>query len=461
MTDLRRRLPAVHAVLDHPDVAEAIEEHGRSVVTDWVRYELDTLRSEPTDLDDPLAEIAARVVERAADVAGVALGRVINATGVLLHTGLGRAPLSERAIAAIRDVAAAGNVEIDLATGERRHRGHQLLPTLRRLTGCEDALVVNNNAAATLLVLTALCAGREVLISRGQLIEIGGSFRLPEIFELGGVTLREVGTTNRTTLADYERAITDRTAAILRVHPSNYRIEGFAATPEIESLVPLAREHGLLCLDDIGSGCLVDTTRFGLPAEPTFVRSLAAGADVVLGSGDKLLGGPQAGIVVGTGEVIARLRRHPYARTVRPDKLTLAALAATLESYVRDRQFEEIPVLAMLGTPLDTLRERARTIVAALADTDLVVDLRDDTATVGGGSIPGASIPTCVVTLTHPQRSAEELAHALRTGPPRVLPRVRDDLVLLDLRSVRPEDDGDLIDVIRSSVSFCQGDRDQ
>lgn len=453
MTDPRRALPAVHAVLDHQSVRGLVDDHGREVVTEWVRAELAALRENSgaeATAEDLLSVVAAQVAERATSARAESLGRVINATGVVLHTGLGRAPLSERALFAIRDVAGAGNVELDLATGERRHRGHQLLPALARLTGCEDALVVNNNAAATLLVLTALCAGREVVISRGQLIEIGGSFRLPEIFELGGVTLREVGTTNRTTVADYERAIGERTAAILRVHPSNYRIDGFAATPEIEDLVPLAHGHGLLCIDDIGSGCLTDTTAFGLPAEPTFGRSITAGADVVLGSGDKLLGGPQAGIIVGSREALDRIRSHPYARTVRTDKTTLAGLAGTLESYLLGREGNEIPVLAMLGTSVDSLRSRAERIVESLASTRLTTEVRDDVATVGGGSLPGAELPTIVVAITHPERSAGELARRLRVGIVRVVPRVRDETVLLDLRSVRPEEDDDLAAAIRA-----------
>jgi L-seryl-tRNA(Ser) seleniumtransferase len=401
-----------------------------------------------------LEELAEAVARRAADVEQTRLGPVINATGVVLHTGLGRAALSAAAANALAGVAGAANVEVDLRTGARRYRGHQLLPTWQTLTGCEDALIVNNNAAATLLTLQALCAGREVILSRGQLIEIGGSFRLPEIFALSGAQLVEVGTTNRTTLADYERAITDDTAAIMRVHPSNYRIVGFTETPEAVELATLAHSRGLVMIDDIGSGCLVDVMRFGLPEEPTFQHSLAANADVVLGSGDKLLGGPQAGIILGAKEYVQPIRRHPLARAVRVGKLTLAALAATLDAYVRGTAETEIPTLRLLAASPEALLDRAHAIRENVERSDVLrIEVRVDTALVGGGSLPGAKLPTAVLALTHSRLPTEALAAQLRTASIRLVGRVQHDSVLIDLRSVLPEDDSRVTLALRLAAS--------
>ncbi|GDY07237.1 L-seryl-tRNA(Sec) selenium transferase [Planctomycetia bacterium] len=370
------------------------------------------------------------------------LSRVINATGVVLHTGLGRAPLSVAARQALGDLGGHCNVEVDLETAGRRYRGHQLEATFRSLTGCEDVLIVNNNAAATLLTLQALCAGREVVISRGQLIEIGGSFRLPEIFTLSGAVLREIGTTNRTHVSDYQKALTANTAAVMHVHPSNFRVIGFSETPAIDDLVPLARKHGVIAIDDIGSGALIDVTQFGLPAEPTFQQSLAAGADVVLGSGDKLLGGPQCGIILGKHEFVERIRQHPLARAVRIGKLTLAALQATLDAYLRGAAAAEIPTLAMLSVSIESLRQRARQVAVEIGELpNCRVEIANETAAVGGGSLPGVELPTVVLRLRSPSISADELSRGLRLGSIRVCGRIQQDDVLLDLRSVLPEDD--------------------
>lgn len=444
-----RQLPPVNDILQHPAIVELIARRGRDTVLQWARDALTEVRRRlsdgpvPTDRGDFLESIVQIVQSHSENESTLRLGKVINATGVILHTSLGRAPLSAAAIAAIQEAAGACNLEVDLDSGDRRYRGYQLQSAWKQLTGCEDALVVNNNAAATVLALQALCAGREVVISRGQLIEIGGSFRLPDIFVESGAALREIGTTNRTHLADYEKAIGPHTAAILRVHPSNYRIEGFAETPETQALADLAHSRGLICIDDIGSGCLVDVTQFGLPAEPTFQQSLAAGADVVLGSGDKLLGGPQCGILLGRAELIARLREHPLARAFRVDKLTLAALQATLDAYLRDTALQEIPTLSLLATSADDLFRRAESIAAQLASSQVTV--ARDTSPVGGGSLPGASLPTAVLKLRHAAASAEELARRLRVADPRVYGRVQQNEVILDLRSVIPADDGELV----------------
>lgn len=455
-----RSLPPVDDVLQHPAVRPLIAERGRNRVLELARDELAHARSEilqgngnpfagltRPELTDILADC---IVASAAADDSARIGRVINATGVVLHTGLGRAPLSASATAALSESAAATNVEVDLETGERRYRGYQLEAAWHTLTGAEASLVVNNNAAATLLALQALCRGREVIISRGQLIEIGGSFRLPEIFELSGAVLKEVGTTNRTHPADYERAIGPETAAIMRVHPSNYQVVGFAETPGVAELGELARRHNLLMIDDIGSGALIDTARLGLPPEPTFQQSIAAGADVVMGSGDKLLGGPQCGILLGRSGSIDQLRQHPLARAVRVGKLTLAALSATLDSYLRGSALDEIPTLALLAVPLSVLRQRAQAIRDEMAgDGALEIEVRTDVAAVGGGASPTAQVPTAVLAVTHRNLSADELSRRLRTASIRVYGRIQDGAVLLDLRSVMPEDDSRLLLALR------------
>lgn len=458
-----RRLPPVNAVIAQPEVARLAAEQGHAAIVGLVREELEWMRD-----GDPFADSREAILERLAELVVqrvrerelAKLDRVVNATGVVLHTGLGRAPLSQRALEAVGAAAGSCNLELELGEGNRSYRGGQLLESWRTLTQCEDAFVVNNNAAATLLVLAAHCSGssektarREVIVSRGQLVEIGGSFRLPEIFELGGAVLREVGTTNRTRVSDYESAVGPHTAAILRVHPSNYRIDGFSEMPDIEELVPIARAHGLLCIDDIGSGCLVDTTTLGLPAEPTFQRSLAAGADLVLGSGDKLLGGPQAGIVLGTKQAVDPLRRHPFARTVRIDKLTLAALGGTLDGYLAGAEFEELPVLRLLGEPIANLEVRAERIrerVSPVLGDAWTISTERTAAMVGGGSLPGSRLPTVVVALTSADDGAEAIARRLRTGSPRLLPRVHDGRVLVDLRSILAEDDDAVVDAVNA-----------
>jgi L-seryl-tRNA(Ser) seleniumtransferase len=467
-----RELPSVNELLDHSLLVDLIAEHGRMNVLEWTRSAVAARRDELIDrqhggnevesvsrneLRDQIAEAVVRLAEQSE---WQQIGNVINATGVVLHTSLGRSPLSAAAKQALLDCAAACNCEVDVETGGRRYRGYQVEAALKTLTAAQASLIVNNNAAATLLTLQALCAGREVIISRGELIEIGGSFRLPEIFELSGAKLREVGTTNRTKLADYERAINDDTAAIMVVHPSNYRVVGFSVKPDPAELFVLARKRGLIAIDDIGSGALFDVTKAGLPVEPTFQHSVAAGADVTLGSGDKLLGGPQCGIIVGRSEVVARVRNHPLARAVRVDKLTLGALGATLASYVRGVAETEIPTIAMLQASADELRKRAESLLAEIGDVDgLSVDVRDATAQVGGGSLPAVELPTTVLVLRHETHSANELARQLRTGRIRVFSRIHSNDVLLDLRSVLPEDASRLALAVRLLSRGLQHDR--
>jgi L-seryl-tRNA(Ser) seleniumtransferase len=451
-----RFLPSVNAVVEHPAVGSLIEERGRDMVMGWIREALSEIRQDLLsgeingNRDALLNELVERLAHRAESSDQIRIGSVINATGVILHTGLGRAPLSQSAKTAVTELGGAGNLEIDLDTNRRRYRGHQLQPAWQALTGCEDSLIVNNNAAATLLTLQALGEGREVVISRGQLIEIGGSFRLPEIFALSGVILREVGTTNRTKLADYEHAIGPETAALMHVHPSNYRVIGFSQTPEIADIAELAHAHGLAAIDDIGSGSLVDVTKFGLPAEPTFIDSINHKADVVLGSGDKLLGGPQAGIILGKQKYVEQIRNHPLARAVRVDKLTLGALSATLDSYLRGESETEIPTVAMLAASVESLKQRAEQIRNEIGSSDhLQIDLREDTAPVGGGSLPGVELPTVVLALKHSDYSADDLARRLRLGSIRLFCRIHQDEVIIDLRSVLPEDDSKITLALR------------
>ena len=365
---------------------------------------------------------------------------VINATGVILHTNLGRAPLSDATIKAMSAAAANySTLEYDPATGRRGSRATHPEPLLRRLTGAEAALAVNNNAAAVLLMLTALCRGREVLISRGQLVEIGGGFRVPEVMEQSGARLVEVGTTNRTHLRDYAAAITADTAAILVVHHSNYKIIGFAGEPPLAELAALAHDRGLWLLYDQGSGAILDTAPYGLEPEPTVPEGLAAGADVVAFSGDKLLGGPHAGILAGRADLIDRARRHPLARAVRADKLALAALTATLDLYLTGRELA-IPVWRMIARPLDEIAAEAERWAQQLRAAGIDATTAPDVSYVGGGSLPGESLPTRVVAIRVDDMDGgvDELAARLRARPLPVIARIHDGRLLLDPRTVLP-----------------------
>jgi L-seryl-tRNA(Ser) seleniumtransferase len=360
---------------------------------------------------------------------------VINATGVIVHTNLGRAPLSQSSISAVQEVAAGySNLEYDLEAGERGSRTVHAAVQLQRLTGAESALVVNNNAAAVLLMLTALCQGREVIISRGQLVEIGGGFRVPDVMAQSGAHLVEVGTTNRTHLRDYASAINENTAAILIAHHSNYKIIGFTTEPETAELAALAKEKNVLLLYDQGSGSLLDTGRFGLDPEPTVTAALEAGVDVVAFSGDKLLGGPQAGILCGTADLISRLKKHPLARAVRADKLCLAALSATLTHFLTGKAIKEIPVWQMIARPLEQIKSEAETLAARLQEMGLTAAVVEGQSTVGGGSLPGTSLPTYLVAVE--RDNLETLTAALRANNPPIIGRIQDNYLLFDLRTV-------------------------
>lgn len=404
-----------------------------------------------------LPALAQGVRERVAAALRPSLRPVLNATGVIIQTNLGRAPLSEAALAAMARVGAGySNLEYDLAAGERGSRNVHLEGLLTRLSGAEAALAVNNNAAAIYLVLSVLAAGREVIVSRGQAVEIGGGLRIPDLLRQSGATLVEVGTTNRTYASDYAAAISERTALLLRVHSSNFRLVGFVHEAGLAELAALGRAHGVPLLDDLGSGTLLPTAPFGLAPEPTVQESVAAGADLVSFSGDKLLGGPQAGLIVGRRALVERLRRHPLARALRLDKATIAGLEATLRSYLTGRAIEELPVWRMIAAPLDGLRARAEAVAAALRAAGLDAEAAECRSAVGGGSLPGETLPSAGVALQPGERGAEALAGALRAGEPPVVARIADDRLLFDLRTVLPGEDAALVEAIKAA---CEASR--
>lgn len=446
-----RQLPSVDVLLNEEAVLGLVADWGRETVASWCRAALDGLRedlrarSDPTPRASLVEELIVQVENRARHARNVALGPVVNATGVVLHTNLGRAPLADGAVAAMTRAAHYTNLEVDLESGKRSHRGSQLDDLWRGLTGAEASLIVNNCAAATVLALQALAMGREVVVSRGQLIEIGGSYRLPEIFRQSGAILREIGTTNRTHARDYENAITPNTAALLRVHPSNFRVMGFTEEVPIGEIVEIARRQQILAIDDIGSGCLLDLTPYGLRDEPTVGQSLARGADLVLFSGDKLLGGPQCGVLLGRAEIIQRISQCPLARAVRVDKLTLAALQGTLEIYRNGNPLQEIPVLRMLTQSADILRQRALKLTLELQEFSAFhCQAQPGMSAVGGGSLPMVELPTWVITVSHETWPAHQLAQYLRTGSPRLMARVENDLLILDPRTVLPHEESQL-----------------
>lgn len=450
-----RTLPSVDRLLQEPRTQELLAEYGRPLTVEALRTALNNAREQllagalsqaPSSFDlinDVQTELAANLAPT--------LNPVINASGVIIHTNLGRAPLSLAALEAAQAVAPSyATLEYDPVQGVRGSRAVHAEGLLKHITGAEAALVVNNNAAAVLLMLTALCHDREVIISRGQLIEIGGGFRVPDVMAQSGGRLVEVGTTNRTHLRDYENAVNENTAAILVAHPSNYRVIGFTSEPALSELAELAHAHHISLLYDQGSGALLDVTPYGLDAEPTVRDGLLAGADIIAFSGDKLLGGPQAGILCGKADLISRLKQHPLARAVRSDKLCLAALSATLLHYIKDEAETEIPVWQMIARSVESIAAEAQSWVARLAEEGLVAELIDGRSRVGGGSLPGTSLPTKLVAITH--GDAESLAMRLRTAAAPVISRIQDGRVLLDPRTVLPDQGPTLI---RTLLEIC------
>lgn len=458
-----RRLPKIHTLIEHPEIAALIRHHGRALVVSALRSELAARRQTILDGGDISETITTdTITQRLVTARAPSLRRVINATGVVLHTNLGRAPLA-RAVAEHVAAMAQGysNLELDLATGERGSRHEHATAALRELVGSEAALVVNNGAAGVLLALAALSSGKQVIVSRGELIEIGGSFRVPDIMRSSGCALVEVGTTNRTHAADYANAITPDTAMLLKVHRSNFALVGFQAEVSVEELAAIAKRHQLPLVVDLGSGAILDGKTLGLdPPEPTIAEVLAAGADLVLASGDKLLGGPQAGLLVGRQALVDRCAKHPLMRALRPSKLTFAALAATLDLY-RTERWREIPALAALAATEDELHVRATRLCNELATT-AVKELTDPAArvrsekvrlrsAVGGGSMPLCEPWSWGVALVSDAWSAAALLQRLRAASPHpVIGRIVDDRVVLDLRSVALDEEPSVLQAIRA-----------
>lgn len=457
-----RSIPSIHGLVESLEAQGWSRRVPRAVVVEAAREAVQRFREEAAgirSLDARLVEerLLHEIAIQLEREERLPLRRAINATGILLHTGLGRAPLAEAAVDALADVAGGyAPVELDLESGGRGKRRHIVERLLARLTGCEAAVVVNNNAAALLLALAVLARGRRVLVSRGELIEIGGSFRLPEVIEAGGAVLREVGTTNKTRLSDYERAIDETTGAILKAHASNYRIEGFTAAVQIDELAALGRARGVPVIHDIGSGVLTAEQAALLPAgEPDARSSIEAGADIVLFSGDKLLGGPQCGIIIGRRDLVDRIDADPLMRALRVDKYTLAALGATLQIHQDPvRVQRDLPVWRAVGISLDHLRARAGRLVEQLAAIDGIADVQivPSTAYLGGGSVPAQAIESIAVQITAEEHSAGELARRLRSGAIAVVARIHDETLLCDLRSMFDDEDGHLVEAIRAAI---------
>jgi L-seryl-tRNA(Ser) seleniumtransferase len=448
--DQLRLLPSIDELLQSAGGQQLISQFSRPMTLRAVRASIALARADIRNgAACPSPEALLDTAERLLEIEQRPhLQPVINATGVIINTNLGRAPLSEEALQAMQQVAGGySNLEYDLETGERGARHTHVAALLGEVTGTEAALVTNNNAAAVLVALSALAAGRQVVISRGQLVEIGGGFRVPDVMRQSGCQLVEVGTTNRTRIGDYAGALNEHTALLLRVHPSNFLITGFTESTPLDALVELASQHNLLVMDDLGSGCLLPSERYGLAHEPTPRESIAAGADVVCFSGDKLLGGPQAGILVGKADVLARIARHPLMRAVRIDKLTLAALEATLRHYQRDEAETHIPVWRMISTQPKHISSRAASWVSKLQAHGIPARTQRGESTVGGGSLPGETLPTTLLALdaAHIPLPLEELAKRLRLRRTPLIARIHHDTLLLDPRTVLPEQDKEMV----------------
>ncbi len=453
-----RIIPSIEQLRQRDTVMKLETSYGHRTVIEALRTETEALRSKLSDNSTNLTESedAARTIERnvATNLSrslAPSLQSVINATGVIVHTNLGRAPLANSAIERIVTVAAGYcNLEYNLADGDRGHRTIHASELLTRLTGAEAAAVVNNNAAALLLILTAIASGREVIISRGELVEIGGGFRIPDVMRQSGALLREVGTTNRTRPEDYAAAINDNTALILRIHPSNFRIEGFTERPSLRSISKIGHEFGIPVVEDLGGGNLYEADSHGTPlTEPTVQQSLEAGVTICCFSGDKLLGGPQAGLIVGRETFVRSISNHPLMRAVRADKLTYAALEATLLEHLSERADETIPVNRMIKTSIEQLRSRAHEIVSSVTALSKVeVQLTDGPATIGGGAAPGTTIHSCLLHISLSGLTATELEKRLRESNPPVIGRIDHERLLLDLRTVSPDQDQALTRVL-------------
>jgi L-seryl-tRNA(Ser) seleniumtransferase len=459
--NLLRAIPAVEALLSTEECRRLVDLFGRETTLAACRRALEELREtilkeEPAELEKAELspeKVAARVSAALKGKFGPSLRKAVNATGILMHSGLGRAVLSEDAGRALAEVSRGySTLALDIETGKRGSRDSHVASLLCELTRAEAAAIVNNNAAATVLILNTLAKGKEVIVSRGQLVEIGGSFRLPDVMAMSGAILKEVGTTNKTHLRDYENAIGENTGAILRVHHSNYRILGFAEEPEIEPLAELGKKRGIPVVDDLGSGALVDLKKYGLESEPLISRSIGAGIDCACFSGDKLIGGPQSGVIVGREEWITPIKKNPLSRAFRCGKLTLAAMEATLKLFLTPEKLEERhPLYRMLAQKPDALEKRARRVAARLQKSlpaGVGVSVEDGEAQVGSGSVPVDTIPTKLLALRGSPASPDDLARKLRRQTPAIFTRIHDAAVLFDFRTIRPEEDKDIIEAV-------------
>ena len=441
-----RSIPSVDELLRTPEAAEIAHAAGSKRTLLFAREACDTLRTRMTEDSEGREAGKEAMMAEAVEILSKlwiamkidGVRRVINATGVIVHTNLGRSRLSDDAVRAIADAAGYCTLEYDLETGKRGRRGAGAERMVCDLTGAEGAVIVNNCAAAAFLVLTVFAKGKEVIVSRGELVEIGGDFRVPDVMAQSGAVMREVGTTNRTKLRDYETALSPDTAMIMRVHPSNYRIIGFTETPRLADLAELSRNKGVILFEDAGSGALADLSAFGLGDEPLISRSIADGADLVAFSGDKLLGGPQAGIIAGRAELVEKIRHHPLYRALRVNKMVYAALESTLGSFLRGTQFEEVPTLRMLAAGKNEIRERAEKLVASVAASGAKATLNviEGESVIGGGSAPGVKPRTALITVDVEGMRATEIESRLRANDPPVIARIEDEKVVVDLRTV-------------------------
>ena len=454
MENRLRLLPSVDSLLNEGKIKELAAIFPHDLVVDLIRENLNLYRTFIVQgKENPvLSEIVENIYNQGQTIAKPSLRPIINATGVVLHTNLGRAPLSEKAIAAMNTISHGyNNLEFDLDSGERGSRHTHIETLICRLTGAEAALAVNNNAAAVLLGLSALAKKKEVIVSRGQAVEIGGGFRIPEVMRQSGAKLIEVGTTNCTYIRDYEQAITPQTVALLRVHSSNFRVVGFTQIVNIKEMVALAKEHNLTVFDDLGSGCVLDTTQFGLSPEPTVQESIASGVGLAFFSGDKLLGGPQAGIIVGKKVYVDKLKKHPLVRALRVDKTRIAGLAATLLHYLKGEALSEIPVWRMISTPLAEIDRRAGIWAKSIDNLARVID---GESLIGGGSLPGTTLPTRLVAIGDAKKPglARKVARYLRHQETPIVGRISDNILLLDPRTVPPQEDETVVNVLMKAV---------
>lgn len=462
---LMRRVPSVDSVLREPELETLAAQHGRKLVVDSVRDAIDGIRQEIAaqampDADEPAvcARVVAAARQRIVAVARPHYRRAVNATGIILHTGLGRAVLAAKAIEQVQATLQSYSLlQVDRATGKRSRRDEQIERLLQKLTGAEAATVVNNNAAATAIVLNTVAKGREVIVSRGQLVEIGGSFRLPEVMAFSGARLVEVGTTNKTHPRDYENAITENTAAILRVHPSNYKIQGFSSEVPLDTLVEIAHRHNLVMIDDVGAGALIDFSQFGFEPEPTLPDSVRTGADIITCSADKLIGSSQGGIILGRKALIEKVRKNQFARIVRVGKLTMAVLEATLKLFLDEAvALREVPTLQMLQRSPEQIREHAERLAAAIREKNVEVATISGFSQMGSGSLPAQNLPTTLVAITPQGLGAEALAQRLRLHDTPVFARIQNEQVLLDPRTLRAGDDEIVIEAVAAAFAASE-----